>query len=338
VGYGELPPAGGRIGEEPEHFVVEEVPAYTPSGEGEHLYLWVEKRGLTTIEVARSLARRLGVPDRDVGFAGMKDKNAITRQWFSTPAPRSEVPTEWGLGEQLRVLEVSRHKNKLRTGHLIANRFSVTLVDVPDGGEARARAIVERLEASGLPNAFGPQRFGRGGQNLEEALSWLEGKERPRRGTDPKLLASVVQSEVFNRYLEARLAHGAPLLEGEVVRLEGTGSHFVVEEVARELPRLLEGDLHRTGPLLGPRTLQATAAARELEQRATLEAGLGEAHLQALAAHAPGARRDLLLRPQGLSLTSPATGQLRLDFTLPAGAFATQLCRELTHAPWATAH
>ncbi len=345
----ELPPTGGRIGDAPEHFVVEEIPAYEPCGEGEHVYLWVEKRQHNTRDVARILARAAGVQERDVGFAGMKDRQAVTRQWFSLP-PGAQVPETWPLPEGICVLAHSRHKNKLRTGHLIGNRFEITLVDLAEGGPERAEAIAARLRERGCSNAFGPQRFGRGGQNLARAWEWLlqeaspgqpAGTERRqsrrlgRRGPDPKLLSSVIQSEIFNRYLERRLQTGKPLLHGEVVRLNGTGSHFVVEDATIELPRYLTGDLRLTGPMVGPKTLQAKGPAHALEEEILAELGLTPELLSALARHAPGTRRDLLLLPEQL-VVSEHPGELRLSFTLPAGAFATQLVREFTHAPWDT--
>src|SRR5690606_34545167 len=342
VATAHLPAVGGRIGSELEDFIVEELPLYEASGEGEHLYVFLEKRGATTQDLIQAVARTANVRPQDVGAAGMKDKHAITRQWLSLPAT-ARPPEDWELPEFATLLERSRHRNKLRTGHLRANRFRITLVDVPAGGLERARAVVAELSRAGLPNYYGAQRFGRHGKTLAQALQWLrrdtsEDGARRRGGHgrhfQTKLLSSAVQSEIFNRYLTARLGCAEPLLTGEVVRLDGTGRHFVVEDVAQELPRYEQGDLHRTGPLLGPRTLQARAAAAELEARVLEGLGFGEAELATLGRAAPGARRDLTLHPEELEVEEPAPGLLVLSFGLPAGSYATQLVRELTRAPW----
>ncbi len=337
-----LPAAGGRVGPALEHFIVEELPLYEASGEGEHLYVFLEKRGATTQELIQAVAKTAGIRPQDVGAAGMKDKHAVTRQWLSLPAT-ARPPESWELPEFAALVEESRHKNKLRTGHLRANRFRITLVDVPPGGLARAQAILAQLSRRGLPNYYGAQRFGRHGRTLAQALQWLRqstGEEGARKGRghgrhfQTKLLSSAVQSEIFNRYLTARLDCAEPLIAGEVVRLDGTNRLFVVEDVAQELPRFEEGDLHRTGPILGPRTVQARAAAAALEGQVLEELGFGETELAALGRAAPGARRDLLLRPEELEVEELTSGVLVLTFVLPAGSYATQLIRELTRAPW----
>lgn len=333
VATSELPALGGHLGELPEHFVVEEIPAYEPSGEGDHLYVWIEKRLENTKDVARQLARAAGVPERDIGFAGMKDRNAVTRQWFSLPA-RCRPSEEWQLSPSVSVKQLSRHKNKLRTGHLIGNRFELTVVDVPAGGLERARAIAAFLQRFGVGNYFGPQRFGRGGNNLGAAFAWLAEGSRPPRGTDEKLLSSVLQSEHFNRYCLRRLETRSRLIEGEVVRLNGSGAHFVVLDAEKEQPRLDAGDLCLTGPLLGPKGLQATSTARELELEIATACGLTDELLSRLGQFAPGSRRDLVLFPEGLAVDEPAEGHIRLSFSLPSGAYATQFVREFTRSPW----
>jgi tRNA pseudouridine13 synthase len=329
----DLPAVGGRIGDEPEHFLVEEIPAYEPSGEGEHAYFWVEKRLQNTRDVAGYLARAAGVPIREVGYAGLKDRRAVTRQWFSLPV-RSRPLDEWQLPDGVKVLTASRHKNKLRTGHLIGNRFSLGFVDVPEGGKERAERILERIGRGGVGNYFGPQRFGRGGQNLPAALAWLRDGAWPPRGTDPKLLSSVLQSEHFNRYAAQRLAQRSRLLLGDVVRLAGSGAHFVVEDAEVEQPRLDAGDIVLTGPMIGPRGLQAKGAARELELEIARQLELTSELLERLGEHAPGTRRDLILVPSEVTLTEPAPGRLDFSFRLPSGAYATQIARELSRSPW----
>lgn len=336
VAYPELPPIGGRIGAEPEDFRVDEVPAYAASGKGDHQYLRVQKRLLTTPDLAKRIARAAGVNERDVGHAGMKDKHAVTTQWLSVFS-KTAFTTETDLGPGVQILEVSRHENKLRTGHLIGNRFTLTLVGVTEGAFDRAEAIAARLRTDGLPNYFGVQRFGHGGRNLTNAISWLARGGRSRNRFDQKLFPSVVQSEIFNRYLSARVALGARrLLAGEVVRLEGAGAVFRVEDLAAEQPRLERGDVHLTGPMIGPKMRAASDEALALEQRIVSELGLTEQMLGVLGREAPGVRRDLLA-PLDLKIEAVvdrAEPALRLSFTLPAGGYATEVLRQLTHAPF----
>src|SRR5512140_1591026 len=171
----DLPGSGGVLRSSPEDFRVDEIPAYLPSGSGPHLYLQIEKRGRTTRDVLRELARALSVPERDAGYAGLKDREAVTTQWLSFPVARDPDPA--GLaGTGLTVLAVSRHQNKLRPGHVRANRFEV----VVRGGELEpARACAAALSERGMPAFFGPQRFGAGGQNAAIGRALLRGERTP---------------------------------------------------------------------------------------------------------------------------------------------------------------
>jgi len=334
-----LPPVGGRVGPDPEDFLVDELPAYPASGKGEHQYVQLRKRLLTTPEAVRRLARACGMNERDVGYAGLKDKHAVTTQWLSL-STKTPISAELDLGPGVEIVQVTRHDNKLRTGHLLGNRFTITLVGVHADAMSRAEAIAARLRADGLPNYFGVQRFGHGGRNLTDAISWLARGARGRNRFEQKLFPSVVQSELFNRYLSARLALGkAQLIEGEVVRLEGAGAMFRVDDVATEQPRFAARDLHLTGPMLGPKMRPAAGRALALEQSLVAELGLDEAMLGALGRQAPGARRDLFASLADLGIevvTDRAEPALRLTFTLPAGGYATEVLRQLTHEPFSS--
>ena len=340
VAYPDLPPVGGRMGPDPEDFLVDEVPAYAASGKGEHQYVQVQKRLLTTPELVRRLGKACGVNERDVGYAGLKDKYAVTTQWLSL-ASKTVVSPDLDLGDGVKILAVTRHDNKLRTGHLLGNRFTITLLGVHEQALERANAIAERLRAQGLPNYFGSQRFGHGGRNVPDALAWLRRGGRGRNRFEQKLFPSVVQSELFNRYLTARLALGdRDLILGEVVRLEGAGAMFRVEDLAKEQPRFAARDLHLTGPMLGPKMRPATDAALALEQSVTAELGLDEGMLGALGREAPGTRRDLFAPLPDLTIeavTDRADPALRFSFTLPAGGYATEVLRQLTHEPFLSA-
>jgi tRNA pseudouridine13 synthase len=322
---------GGRLGGEPEHFIVDELPLYEPSGEGAHLYVRVRKRSLTTAQVARMLSKASGVRDREIGYAGLKDKNAVTTQWFSFPNLDAAAAEGWQLPEGLEVIETSRHNNKLRTGHLWGNRFRITLLEVerPELGAA----IVSTLTSTGLPNYFGKQRFGIAGDNLDQAFEWLASGRRAKSRFLAKLYPSVIQSELFNRYLAFRTDAGLDrLIQGEVVRLEGSGKMFEVEDPAAEHERLVTHDIHLTGPIVGPKMKAATGPALELERAAAAEVGLDAALSERLFSKAPGTRRDLIAYATGLTFESPEPGTAVLDFSLPSGAYATQLVAEFTRA------
>jgi tRNA pseudouridine13 synthase len=332
---------GGRIGPTEDDFQVDEIPAYAPSGAGEHWYVRVEKRGMNTRDAALGLSRAARVSERDIGYAGMKDKHAVTAQWFSVPGS-APAPDTWPLPPGLQLKEISRHGNKLRTGHLRGNRFRIGLVDCEPGALENARALLDYLRTHGLVNYFGPQRFGQEGQNLSEALSWLRGETRLPRSRErflSKLYPSVVQAEVFNRYATLRVELGVEsLITGEVVRIENSSAHFLVEDVAREAPRYAAGEIRLTGPLPGPK-LRPAAVGRsaELELQATRDAGVGEPELGALGSHAPGTRRDVLIFPSGATVET-YDDRLVLGFELPAGSYATEVIRELSRSPVKSRH
>ena len=339
-----LSPVGGRIGPTVEDFHVEEIPAYLPSGEGEHRFVNIEKRSLSTPELVTLVARAAQVGERDIGYAGLKDKHAITRQWLSLP--RKSLPAEqWKLPATVAVREESYHGNKLRTGHLHGNRFVIRLVDLHSDAAERLPELLDVLRR-GLMNAFGEQRFGRGGSNIDAAVAWLQ-NPRSLRGNRARFLSklypSVLQSEFFNRYLSLRLDLGLDsLLLGEIVRLEGTGSNFVVQDLEKEQSRFERGELHPQGPMFGPKMRPSEHRALELERRLLEDAGLTETEWSALGSHAPGTRRDVrLLVPDMEALFETSTDNqpcLRLMFSLPSGCYATQVVRELTHTAWFSQH
>ncbi|HEX4339277.1 MAG TPA: tRNA pseudouridine(13) synthase TruD [Polyangiaceae bacterium] len=350
IATNDLPATGGAIGPEPEDFQVDELPLYAFSGEGEHLYVRVKKRLMTTREAVGALARAAGVPQSEIGTAGMKDKHAVTTQWMSLPARRAKPLEAWALADGLSILESTRHGNKLRTGHLKGNLFRIRLVDVVENAESNAVAIAARLRERGLPNYFGAQRFGRDGANLASAVDWLEAEARGDRGRVPpferKLYASVVQAEVYNRYVTARMERGLerPLI-GEVVRLEGTGSMFAVEDQEKELPRWMSKDIHPTGPMIGPKMRKALGEALALEEASIASVGLTGDALTALGRHADGTRRDVLLHIPTLRVSAASTQDgtgaastgnaaggrtLTLELELPSGSYATEVVREFS--------
>lgn len=321
-----------RFWSTPETFRVEEVPAYLPCGEGSHVYVWIEKIGLTTAEAIRRLAQAVEVAPHDVGYAGMKDKHATTWQWLSFPETaaaaleRVDVPG-------IRVLERKRHTNKLRVGHVRQNRFEVTLTEVTD---AEAPALRERFASmlrDGVPNRYGQQRFGRG-DNVSLGLSVLAGKLRERDRRKRTLLISAVQSAVFNLVLERRLEAGTlrRVLQGDVLQKSATGGIFTSTEPNVDQARLEAGELHTTGPMPGgkaPRPAPGSEA-EALEDAASAEVGLSRTLIEANARDLPGTRRPLLMPVEQTAPPAHAQGTLTLSFALPAGAYATVVASALT--------
>ncbi|MFT5993300.1 MAG: tRNA pseudouridine13 synthase, partial [Bradymonadia bacterium] len=284
---------GGVVHAIPEHFVVDEIPAYLPSGEGGHWYVRIQKRGLNTQDAVRRIATAAGVERKAMGVAGQKDKHAVTTQWVSLPVDGAD-PATWPEIEAVTVLEVSRHGNRLKTGHVKGNAFALTFSELPEGWEAAFEATVADIQANKLPNYFGPQRFGTGRRNLDAALKWTETGMRDRSHNarfKNRLYPSVLQSDVFNRYLNVRLADERPLIDGEVVRLDGSKAVFVVEDAAAEVHRLGEGDIHLTGPLFGPKSRAPRGEALVWEVEAVATLGLEPTTKKRLSKSAPGARR-----------------------------------------------
>jgi tRNA pseudouridine13 synthase len=332
-----------------ETFVVEEVPAYLPSGEGEHTYLWIEKTDLTTFEAVRRLARAFDVDPRDIGYAGMKDRHATTRQWLSVPRldparalelsqqlsqEPSQEPSQDRSSGGLRVLDARRHGNKLRTGHLHGNRFEVVFTGADETDAQRLAARLDGLARDGLANRYGDQRFGATGENAAQGLAILRGERRERDHRRRKLLLSSVQSAVFNRYLElrrepagdARALHRVRL--GDVLQKTGSGGLFVCTEVAIDQARVDAGELVPTGPMPGTRVMEPPpdSEAGQLEQRALEASGATRDDFARAGRDLPGARRPVIVNLElGVpALTvEPAAGALRVRFGLPAGSYAT---------------
>jgi tRNA pseudouridine13 synthase len=320
----------------PETFLVEELPAYLPSGEGPHTFLWIEKQGLTTVEAVKRLARALGVSDRDVGYAGMKDRHATTRQWVSVPGvdPAAALAAEVA---GCRVLEARRHGNKLRTGHLRGNRFEVVLTEVGAEGALLSERLVA-LGRDGLPNTYGSQRFGAAGDNVRAGLELLRGERRERDFRRRKLLLSAVQSEVFNRALARRAASGGLLQvrAGDVLQKTGSGGLFITEDPARDQPRVDAGEVVPTGPMPGSREVEPPEGSEAwlLESAALAEVGVTRAELAAVGRDLPGARRPVMVKVTlGEPPATAEDGRLRLRFALPAGSYATVVLQALVGEP-----
>ncbi len=332
----------GRIKTTPEDFVVDEIPSYLPTGTGDHVYLRFRKRNLTTDDAVRAIARAMGGPGgvslRDVGVAGLKDKVAVTTQWISMllREPDAEDRARALVLSGIEVLEVARHGNKLRTGHLRGNQFTITVRGLSSAALEGVQASFERIGREGVPNAFGKQRFGRYGDTAERARAWLTGKERPP--SDPKLRRfhfSALQAEVFNAVLAARVAAGTwnvPLL-GDLLKKEDTGGMFVCADVQADRERALRGEVCPTGPIPGDRMRQPEAEARAIEDAVTLPL-LDGIDLHRARALGEGTRRPLRLRVAESKVREVMNSAERADdsyeerscevrFVLAKGAYAT---------------
>jgi tRNA pseudouridine13 synthase len=328
----ELPGSGGVLSSRPEDFVVEEILAYAPSGAGEHLFVEIEKRAIDTLEAVKRIAGALEIDRRSIGFAGMKDRHAIARQWLSLPWPIARpLPSLAAIeSSELTVRAMHRHEHKLRRGHANRNRFSIAIRGTRPDGFARATATLERLRTTGAPNAFGPQRFGIYGDNADRALAFLRGKERlPPNPRVRELLFSALQSKVFNRVLELRIERGAVgrALLGDVMQKHDTGGLFDVDDEAKEQPRADRLEISPTAALPGKRVRKAAGLPQQMEDEAFSWAGLLAEDVGRL----PDGTRRSLRYPLDPSAAIRALGQdaFRLDVTLPSGAYATVLLDEI---------
>ena len=327
----DLPGIGGRIKSQPEDFEVEEIPAYEPSGSGEFLYLWIEKRSLGAEYFVRQIARRLDIPTQEIGTAGLKDRHAVTRQMVSVP-----IAVEPNLGrlegDGIRVLRVGRHGNKLKAGHLRGNRFRILVRDVDPDTPNRLPALVERLRRDGLPNFYGPQRFGRDGETYRMGCDLLEGKGRRVNPFLRRLALSATQSALFNRYLAARLGDGMlrRVLDGDVMAKWPMGGMFNAADLPREQERFEARETVPTGPIFGRKMFAALREAAKREADALAEAGLAPGAFNGFGKLMNGTRRFALVHVEDLVGRIEPEG-VRLEFALPAGSYATVLVRELSH-------
>ncbi|HWL86076.1 MAG TPA: tRNA pseudouridine(13) synthase TruD [Polyangiaceae bacterium] len=317
-----------RIKVLPEDFVVDEIPLYEPSGTGEHLYIRFTKREMTTDAAVDVIARAVGVRARDVGVAGMKDRMAITTQTISVPfAPERDVRAMALVHERINVLETNRHTNKLRTGHLRANRFAIRIREISDA--AAVSAAFDRIGREGVPNAFGAQRFGREGDNAERTRAWLTGKApAPRDPRLKRLLFSSLQSAVYNEVLQRRVQDGTwnSCLEGDLAKRHDSGGLFLCTNVQEDRARAERGEISATGPLPGAKMREPEGAPRALEREVVHEYLGDDIDLTKLVPLGEGTRRPLRLWVSDLRLEKEQGEQgesIRVYFVLPKGAYAT---------------
>ena len=317
-----------RLRSEPEDFRVDEIPLYAASGEGGHTFVRVEKRLRNTDELARDLARAAGVRPADVGYAGRKDRVAVTTQWFSVPGLEPEAALAFEL-PGARVMEACRHPHKLRTGQLRGNRFEIVAREVDALTLRDAPARLERLQREGMPNRFGPQRFGWDGGNLPQAQRLLRGERIGADRRQARFLLSALQSAAFNAVLSERPLPLDQLELGDVAMVHTSGGQFVVEDLAREAPRAAAFEISATGPIFGTRVIAPCGAPAERERAAFAALGVDPDALKPPPGiRLRGARRALRVRAEELEMVA-AGDTLRLRFTLPAGSYASVMLEEL---------
>ena len=312
----------------PEDFCVDEVLGFDAAGEGEHLMLRIEKRGANTAWVAQQLARWAGIAEHAVGYAGLKDRHAVTRQSFTLHLPHRRLPDIASVQlDGVRVLAHAWHRRKLPRGALAGNRFELLLRDV-QGVPVQIERRLQQLATAGFPNAFGAQRFGHGGGNVARAEAMFGGA-RVRR-SERGMLLSAARSELFNAVLAQRCADGSWSggMDGEVWMLDGRGSHFGPEPANAALAaRAAALEIHPTGPLWGRGEPPCAGAVRALEAAVAatmpvLAGGLEDAGLRQ-------ERRALRASAGGLAWSFPASDQLQLSVFLQRGSYATALLAAL---------
>ena len=328
-----LPGIGGSIKQIAEDFEVEEIPAYQPCGVGEHLFLWIEKCGVAAEELIRHVARTLGISTNEIGVAGLKDRHALTRQFVSVPGSAAERVKEIDTPD-IRVLDAKAHGHKLRTGHLAGNRFRIVVRDVVADAAERAAAVRQKLLETGLPNFFGPQRFGRDSETARLGVQLLRGEietlpaHRSRQRFLRKLALSAAQAVLFNRYLARRLEDGLlrSVLDGDVM-FKLSGGIFYVTDRAVEQARFDRRETVHAGPIFGKKTFAARGEAAAREAAVLTESDITPNRLRTFGPLLNGARRKNLVYVDDLNIQDLSQG-VEFRFSLPAGSYATVLLRE----------
>ena len=338
----DLPGVGGQLRQTDDDFRVEEILAYEPDGSGDHVFVQIEKVGRTTQQAASDMARALSVRLADVGWAGLKDKRAVTRQTLSFPPPCTPQAVAALDVPGIAVLSATRHRHKLRTGHLRGNRFVLKLrqADVNESDAAlRARAILDRLSRPpGSPNWFGAQRFGRDGKNAEIGRALVQGGELPTgmkapRGRARRLYISALQSLLYNEYLRRRIEDGLfdRVIVGDVLQKVSSGGLFVSDQVERDQTRLDGGEVVPTGPMFGHKVKLPPDGSFALERELSIldRHGLAVDAFARVGKLGVGTRRPIAVRLHNAVVEPIDERAIELSFAIPAGSYATAVMREV---------
>ncbi len=314
----------------PEDFIVNESLVFEPDGEGEHVYLHIKKRNTNTQWLARELAHYAGMKLRDVSYAGLKDRNAVTTQWFSLLLHSDKEP-DWRQFtlHGIDILQVTRHRTKLRPGMAKKNQFIITLY-ADNFDEQALHERLQLIQQQGVPNYFGEQRFGHDANNIVQARDLFAGKIKVKSRQKKGLYLSAARSYLYNLVLAERVRQGNwhTALAGDCMMLDGSNSFFAIEQPDAEiLSRLQRFDIHPTGPLWGAGAALTSLDALELESDilkddSLLQQGLADAGLKM-------DRRALRMKPMSIGLNMISTNALQLMFELGPGQYATTLLHEL---------
>ena len=322
------PQQAGRLKAEFADFIVQEELGYPLAGEGEFVAVKVRKTNANTLFVGEQLAKFVGISAKNMSYAGLKDRHAVTEQWFCLHLAGKETPDFSAFEcEGVEILEVTRHNRKIRTGALEGNYFELLLRDVEETDELKQR--LNQLQAVGFPNYFTEQRFGRDGHNLTQAQRWASGEISVKDRKKRSFYLSAARSEIFNLVVAERIEQNVAdrVLRDDIVQLNGSHSWFKADEnedLAVLQQRLNEQDILLTAPLIGEENLSASA----VENQVVLEHQVFQELMKQERMKA--ARRPLLMQAKDFHWTFVEEG-LKLSFYLPAGSYATALVRELVN-------
>ena len=321
------PQQTGRLKAEFADFIVREELGYPLAGEGEFVAVKVRKTNANTLFVGEQLAKFVGISAKNMSYAGLKDRHAVTEQWFCLHLAGKETPDFSTFEcEGMEILEVTRHNRKIRTGALEGNHFELLLRDVVETDELKQR--LNQLQEIGFPNYFTEQRFGRDGHNLTQAQRWASGEISVKDRKKRSFYLSAARSEVFNLVVSQRITDHQmqTVLLGDYLQLAGSNSFFEVkaEDLVQSQQRLDENDVLLTAPLIGENSLEQNGNEREkaiVAQHENLISLMKKERMNT-------ARRAMLCKPQDLRWQFEPEG-LRITFFLNSGSYATGLVREL---------
>ncbi len=325
------PPLTGQIRTQAEDFQVDEIPVVTPSGMGEHVWLQIRKTNTNTDWVAGQLAKIAAIPRRDVGYAGLKDRLAITTQWFSVQLPGKAAP-DWqtSLPPEIEILTETRHDRKLRRGVLQGNQFRIVIRNC-QGDKKAVDQRIRLIQQQGVPNYFGEQRFGHENGNIKKAEAWFQGHSKPKNRQLKSLYLSAARSWIFNHVLDQRIKQNNwnQAIPGDIFILNGTQSWFSETIDSAIHQRIAEQDIHPSGPMWGTGDLVSTEITVLLEQSIAAQFPV---LTEGLTKHAvQQQRRALRLKVNELQADWLNNTSLCLTFSLTSGSYATSVIRELVN-------
>lgn len=332
----DLPGIGGTFKACAEDFLVEEIPSYDPSGQGDFLYLWIEKKDVAAREFQEILGRAFQIGQQEIGIAGLKDRTAVTRQWVSLPKNREPLLSAFD-HPAVKILNTNYHSNKLKTGHLKGNRFRIRIRGTGEKARDQLPRLLQRIEEKGIPNAYDLQRFGRNNETWKTGWELLKGPSS--RFVKPwlrRLALSALQSGIFNAYLVDRMADGLlhQVIPGEVLGKSPAGGLFNAPVEESELPREQERLNHKeivgAGPIFGWKLLPCKGPALEREQKLLESYSLKRDDFLSQRKLMEGTRRRNIIYPR-IEVLGWEGSDVELGFELPSGSYATRVIGELMH-------